>query len=225
MRRFYRLKDDDEEKPTEAPPSAPDYARGEVLLESSDEGDKESGPESDNDIDDSKPITLGASVPKQPRSESHPSDAEPEIDLDEETYDALDRQAAAYSSKFGKEDDVQQKPSGKETTRIAVVNLDWDHVRASHLFKIFSSMGSQGASGSSSGSGRVLNVRVYLSSFGKERMAREEKEGPPPEIFRKKVDENLDEEDINEQTIFEQGNENAQYDGDALRKYQLERLR
>ncbi|KAF9518327.1 hypothetical protein BS47DRAFT_1423201 [Hydnum rufescens UP504] len=223
LKRFYRLKVGDEEKSTEEPPAVPDYARGEVLLESSDEEDHQSHIDSDGDVDN--PVTLGASIPNQRRPESPPSDAEPGVDLDEETYDALDRQAIAYSSKFADQDGARQKLSGKETTRIAVVNLDWDHVRAFHLFKIFNSIASQGASGSNSGSGRVLNVRVYPSEFGKERMSREEREGPPPEIFRKKKDEDLDEEDINEQTIFEQGDGNAQYDDNALRKYQLERLR
>jgi hypothetical protein len=209
---------------TEEPPAGPDYARGEVLLESSDE-ENQSHLDSDDDVDNPNPVMLGASIPNQRRSESPPSDAEPGVDLDEETYDALDRQPIGYSSKFGHQDGARQNLSGKETTRIAVVNLDWDHVRAFHLLKIFNSIASQGASGSNSGSGRVLNVRVYPSEFGKECMAREEKEGPPPEIFRKKKDEDLDEEDINEQTIFEQGDGNAQYDDNALRKYQLERLR
>jgi len=69
--------------------------------------------------------------------------------------------------------------------------------------------------------GKVLSVRVYPSDFGKERMAREEKEGPPPEIFKKR---DLDENEVNEKTVYEVGDE-EQYDGDALRKYQLQRLR
>jgi hypothetical protein len=52
-------------------------------------------------------------------------------------------------------------------------------------------------------------------------MAREEKEGPPPEIFRKKLDA---EEEITPQSVYEVGDGND-YDEDALRKYQLERLR
>ena len=54
-------------------------------------------------------------------------------------------------------------------------------------------------------------------------MAREEKEGPPTEIF-KKGNEIENEEDVNELTVFETG-DGQDYDEDALRKYQLERLR
>ena len=53
-------------------------------------------------------------------------------------------------------------------------------------------------------------------------MAREEKEGPPPEIFKKNRD--LAPEEINERTVYDVG-EGEDYDEDALRKYQLERLR
>ena len=118
-----------------------------------------------------------------------------------------------------------------------MVNLDWEHVRAIHLYKIFSSLVSPSAAAVASGSksngtakvatvpvvrGKVLSVRVYPSQFGKERMAREEKEGPPAELFKKKRD--LKAEDINERTIYEVG-EGEDVDEDALRKYQLERLR
>ena len=69
--------------------------------------------------------------------------------------------------------------------------------------------------------GNVLNVRVYPSDFGKERMAKEEKEGPPPEIFKKK---DLQVDEVDEKNVYDVGGEDD-YDEDALRKYQLERLR
>lgn len=69
--------------------------------------------------------------------------------------------------------------------------------------------------------GKVISVRIYPSEFGKERMAREETEGPPAEIFKKALD--IDEE-VTAQNIYDVGGEDD-YDADALRKYQLERLR
>jgi hypothetical protein len=36
--------------------------------------------------------------------------------------------------------------------------------------------------------GKVVSIRVYLSEFGKECIAREEKEGPPVEVFKKKIE-------------------------------------
>ena len=64
-------------------------------------------------------------------------------------------------------------------------------------------------------------MRVYPSEFGKARMAREEKEGPPAELFKKETrfgDEN------DPRNLYEVG-DGEDYDEDALRKYQLERLR
>ncbi|KAF8078679.1 hypothetical protein FPV67DRAFT_1466062, partial [Lyophyllum atratum] len=225
LRRFYHLENDEEDA---EPKTVLDYARGEVLLESSDEEDEENqaalaSDDSDEPTghDSARPITI-------------PHDLHAEIDLDETDFADLDAQAAAYNKANPEEDELE----GTRTHRLAVVNLDWDHVRASHLFKICSSLVSPTAPAASSrvptnadhsakeatsniARGKVLSVRVYPSEFGKERMAREETEGPPPEIFKRKGNED---EEINAQNIYEVGDEDD-YDKDALRNYQLERLR
>ncbi|KAI0932105.1 hypothetical protein AcV7_000700 [Taiwanofungus camphoratus] len=238
LRRFYRLEQDEATIEQEA---GPDYARGVVLLESSDEEDN-NVQEAEEEDERNGIINLGREV-TQPIPVPEDSE-EAEIDLDEDTYAELDAQAAAYA-KENPDEDRKEVPDAQRTRRLAVVNLDWDHVRAVHLYKIFSSLVSPTASVSVPARtsdttsyrkqrasktaaagvvrGRVLSVRIYPSEFGKVRMAREEKEGPPAEIFKKnKALE--DEEDINERTIFEVGNE-EDYDEDVLRKYQLERLR
>lgn len=232
LRRFYRLEHEEDDE-AEAPTSTiPDYARGGVLMESSSESEAESQGAGDSDDESDSPgfVTLGRDV-----------DEEDEIDLDESTFADLDAQAAAYA-RTAPEDN--SKEATEKTRRLAVVNLDWDHVRAAHLYKIFSSLVSPAAPATLPVSvpiqhndekslqntksakatvarGKVLSVRVYPSEFGKERIAREEKEGPPVEVFKKKIE---NEEDVNERTIHETG-DGADYDEDALRKYQLERLR
>ena len=138
----------------------------------------------------------------------------------------------------------EETQGGPRTARLAIVNLDWDHVRAHHLYKICASLVSPTAplvrastsslerrsshhqESESAGQvnvvrGKVLSVRVYPSDFGKERMAREEKEGPPSEIFKKK---DLIAEEVDEKNVYDVGGEDD-YDEDALRQYQLERLR
>ncbi|KII93743.1 hypothetical protein PLICRDRAFT_171458 [Plicaturopsis crispa FD-325 SS-3] len=230
LRRFYRL--ENEEDPEELEPPL-DYARGGVTLESSDEEEDNKDDDSEDDgevtfgLDHSRPIPV-------PRD-----DDDAEIDLDETEFADLDAQAAAYNK------DVPQETVEEtdRTNRIAVVNLDWDHVRAIHLYRIFSSLVSPTAPAIASTSakvhpdrersvkggpsavtrGKVLSVRVYPSEFGKERLAREETEGPPPEIF-KRAREVEDEDEVNEKNIYEVG-DGEEYDEDALRKYQLERLR
>lgn len=213
LKRFYRLDEHDHEDEPEE--NRLDLARGEGLLESSDEEDSSEG--SDSSEDDG-PVRLGK-----------PDDfEEDEINLDENEIAHLDAQADAYSKQVPEDSQL----TGETSARIAVVNLDWDHVRASHLYKIFSSLVSptapakrNGADDSSSKSakvvqGSILDVTVYPSEFGKERMAREDTEGPPTEVFKKKKKS----EEINAETIYELGGE-EDVDENALRKYQLERLR
>ncbi|KIJ63014.1 hypothetical protein HYDPIDRAFT_113516 [Hydnomerulius pinastri MD-312] len=278
LRRFYRLEGEDgeegvdgeEKKSGEGAPGGPsvvDYARGAVLMESSDEEDGEEAqaqvPDEDSDSDTGGFITLGddPSHSKKSRSKRAPADdaeaEDAEIDLDETTLATLDAQVAAYAKSVPQRDEV---PDVQKTRRLAVVNLDWDYVRAVHLYKIVSSLVSPtapaaptatashvhpdrqkammargGNRGANVTRGKILSVRVYPSEFGKKRIAREEKEGPPPEVFKKKKagapareddDEEQEDEDeeINEKTIYETGT-GEDYDEDALRTYQLERLR
>ncbi|KAI1608149.1 hypothetical protein EDD36DRAFT_106279 [Exophiala viscosa] len=113
-------------------------------------------------------------------------------------------------------------PTGEVTSRIAIVNLDWDNIKAADLMAVFNSF--------LPSTGSLLNVAIYPSEFGKERLEREELEGPPKEIFaneaRAEVDEDPeedDEEDIKKSIL--QPDDGADFDSAALRKYQLERLR
>jgi hypothetical protein len=224
LRRFYRL---DSENQLEFP-AGPDYARGGVLLESSDEEDGRDGDASDHaqssdDDDHDGVVTLGPDADR-PVPVMEGEDAE--VDLNEDEFAGLDGRSALHQ-KTASEDDQESSP---RTRRIAVVDLDWDHVRAIHLYKIFSSAVAAVGSSSSRSSGvsapavrgKVLSVRIYPSKFGLERMAREEN-GPPPELLKKK--QTIDGvEDVNEKTIYETGDAD-EYDEDALRKYQLQRLR
>ncbi|KAI0322664.1 hypothetical protein OF83DRAFT_1092299 [Amylostereum chailletii] len=218
LRRFYRLENEDPEEP--AP--GPDYARGEILLESSDEEDIHEP--SDDDQSDGGFVALGhdQSRPINVLKDSE----EAEIDLDEDDFADLDAQAAAYTHTRSEQDpDEDDTP---HTRRLAIVNLDWDHVRATHLYKILDSTLSSSHTSSKPGAkaapvvrGKVISVRVFPSQFGKERMEKEEREGPPVELLRKKP---VVEEEVNAENIYETGDAD-EYDEDALRRYQLERLR
>lgn len=238
LKDFYRLEEDEQEQEKDQEqqddePSRPDYARGAVLMESSDEEEDEEGDKGE-ESDTGGIVRLGYDSDED-------DDAEPEIDLDEDNFGALEAQAAAYSKEHASEDeeDADEVPRSR---RIAVVNLDWDHVRAAHLFKIVSSVVSPSAPLASSVTkkplpnnskrsfkdapqlnivrGKVLSVTVYPSEFGKERMEREEREGPPAEIFKKKKESG----ELTTKSLFEVGGED-EVDDNALRKYQLERLR
>lgn len=71
--------------------------------------------------------------------------------------------------------DAPEVPMGEVTSRLAVVNLDWDHIRAVDLMAVAQSFCPP--------DGIIEEVAVYPSEFGRERMEREEFEGPPKELF------------------------------------------
>ncbi|POS70754.1 hypothetical protein DHEL01_v210855 [Diaporthe helianthi] len=125
--------------------------------------------------------------------------------------------------------------TGEVTNRIAIVNMDWDNIKSVDLMALCNSFVPI--------SGRIEKVSIYPSEFGKERMQREELEGPPKEIFKRdKANHDSDEseddgegsedesdrfEDSDEeakQDLLKEGND-EDFDSDALRTYQLDRLR
>ena len=130
-------------------------------------------------------------------------------------------------------------PTGEASSRLAVVNLDWDNVKSVDLLAVASSFAPS--------SGRILNVAIYPSEFGQQQMEVEAQKGPPPELFANGVNkqapnranedysdgselhasesEDSDEQDerIKNKLLAEDNNE--EYSSTALRAYQLERLR
>ncbi|EXJ65980.1 uncharacterized protein A1O5_10957 [Cladophialophora psammophila CBS 110553] len=117
-------------------------------------------------------------------------------------------------------------PTGEVTSRIAIVNLDWDNIRAADLMAVFTSF--------LPSSGSLLKVSIYPSEFGKERLEREEMEGPPKDIFVNPAKEDAnegfseDEEQADEDiknSLLKPDDGTTDFDSTALRRYQLERLR
>ncbi|POS87400.1 hypothetical protein EPUL_000654 [Erysiphe pulchra] len=111
---------------------------------------------------------------------------------------------------------------GDITSRFAVVNLDWDNIKSVDLFAVFVSFLPPG--------GKIYKISIYPSEFGKERMDREEVEGPPKEIFAKNDERVLSEDDESEDDekiaeLLQKPDNGVEYNNSALRQYQLERLR
>ncbi|KAI0478071.1 hypothetical protein F4859DRAFT_46412 [Xylaria cf. heliscus] len=161
------------------------------------------------------------------------SESESESEDDEDGDEDKDEGGADVSKSANMQrlrDEQADIEAGEVTKRIAVVNLDWDNIKAVDLMALFSSFVPQG--------GRIEKVSIYPSEFGKERMKREEVEGPPKEIFKKtaKNDDELDhdtehgsndsedEEEEIKKNMLQEGDD-QDFDSDALRSYQLDRLR
>ncbi|KAL1861570.1 pre-rRNA-processing protein esf1 [Diaporthe australafricana] len=165
-----------------------------------------------------------------------------ESDTDSES-EADDEDAENAQEEVDKAPDMQKHrtqqaevETGDVTNRIAIVNIDWDNIKSIDLMALFKSFVPIG--------GRIERVSVYPSEFGKERMQREELEGPPKEIFKKSKaagqdsDDSEDDDEISEDgadeaedsdeeaknDLLKEGND-EDFDSDALRTYQLDRLR
>ncbi|OTA94283.1 hypothetical protein M434DRAFT_394837 [Hypoxylon sp. CO27-5] len=153
-------------------------------------------------------------------------DSDAEDDQDEEEGGAEVNTSGSMQRLRDAQADVE---TGEVTKRIAIVNLDWDHIKSADLMALFNSFVPKG--------GRIERVSIYPSEFGKERMQREELEGPPREIFKKASDsqeedsepdseddsDDDDDEKIKNEILKE--GDDQDFDSDALRAYQLDRLR
>ncbi|KAI7830564.1 hypothetical protein BC939DRAFT_392448 [Gamsiella multidivaricata] len=214
MKRFYQLQ------------------KGEVGSDEEESDDDEDQDEEDEDVgvsgSDSESEVENEDAYDPMRGRGVISGSDSDSDIDEEVAAELDAEAEAHEDEE-EEEEEDDVPRGDESHRFACVNLDWDHVKSIDLFKVFSGFKPE--------KGAIRSVKIYPSEFGKERMEREEREGPPPEIFQKasasknKDDEDEDEdeedEEIDEKTLIrnqtDEGNE--QVDSEALRRYQLDRLK
>ena len=194
-----------------------DLARGAVELESSsEESDEEDDDENEEEEDDDDGDVLVGGADAVRRAQTADIDLDEDENLDAEVIKELDGQAKAAQP--------ENISRGDDTCRLAVVNMDWDYVRARDLFKVFSSIVTPTAAiaprdvpddaihlALTQVRGKVLSVRVYPSDFGRKRMEHEDVQGPPQEIFKS--------------DSVVQADDGEEFDNEALRKYQLERLR
>ncbi|KAH7061972.1 hypothetical protein BKA63DRAFT_527180 [Paraphoma chrysanthemicola] len=149
-----------------------------------------------------------------------------ESSSDESSSDEDDIEVEEETELAGGDNEV---PTGDISSRLAAVNMDWDNMRAIDILGVASSFVPAG--------GRILDVTIFPSEFGMERLQREEIEGPPREIFASsKHKDDVDElDDASEASESEGGEDDKadfqnedtgeEFDSTALRSYQLDRLR
>lgn len=225
LERFYRVQDEDRAEGEEA------EGEGEVEVDE-DEDEKVERELRRMDKRHAKVGVQESEVASKSESESESDSESSSSDESLEEDDEADDQGEEVFGLLEQQGEHGGEiPTGEITSRIAVVNLDWDNIRAADLMVVFSSF--------APGNGRILKVSVYPSEFGKERMEREEMEGPPKEIFTQKEGNVGDqamfsssEEDEDEEDEYEkikrsiiQEDDGKEFDSTKLRRYQLERLR
>ncbi|AEO66439.1 6925bbf1-c2ce-490b-994d-51c925e3f357 [Thermothielavioides terrestris] len=213
------------------------------LYEDEDEEDKDAQePERDVEVDDDDIVRRElekADAKYDPArgggfsSSESDSDSDSESESEEEPEEEDEVEESRPGIRLRRE--KQEIEVGEITNRFAVVNMDWDHIKSVDLMALFSSFVPVG--------GRIERVSIYPSEFGKERMQREELEGPPREIFKKARDSDEEEDDEDSTSESEDDEDSTgdsdeevkkellregddqDFDSDALRTYQLDRLR
>lgn len=222
LKRFYRLRSPSPSASGSADPSAPDaapafidFARGDGYLSSSGSEDEEEESEAEEDE-----LEIGGKRRVIPRPGQEDTDSDSgddsdasgshlDIDLEEDEESAFPLEVIGEGDEE-EEEEEDDGPTTDPTTRFAAVNLDWDNLRAADLFAVFNSFLKEGGrkikgAPEMKGEGKLLGVKIYPSEFGKERMKREEMEGPGGGMFISKsggkkgrVEEDSDDDDEEE---------------------------
>lgn len=102
-----------------------------------------------------------------------------------------------------------QAPTGQPSSRLALLNLDWDQITSQDIFQLLYSFKPQ--------LGSIISVKKYISAFGKERLEQEKLHGPPSNIFSLSEEQKI--------IQLEEKDEGEEFVDHELRKYQLERLK
>jgi hypothetical protein len=228
LQRLYQVEDEDEDEEEEDDKNA-------------DEGSaNRQKDEEQNEVEDDDVVQrelLAAHEKYDPARGGGFSSSESDSDSDSDSDDEEDGgvEVAIGGELQRLQDEQVEVEAGEVTNRIAIVNLDWDHVKSTDLFALFSSF-------LPTDGGKIEKVSVYPSEFGKERMRQEEVEGPPKALFKgkkKKKQEESDSDDSSDSSdsddsedgdekikkqLMQEGND-EDFDSDALRAYQLDRLR
>ncbi|GAB7343279.1 hypothetical protein MBLNU457_1335t1 [Dothideomycetes sp. NU457] len=223
LRRLYQAEEDEEEDEDEddeveevtVKKGAQPKQRREIELASASE-DEESDDADEDDAVQAELQRVGSArdFAREGFSSSE-DDSSDDEDLHEEDLEA----------ELPEESEANAVPMGDISRRVAIVNLDWDNIRAMDLMAVANSFVPS--------DGIIEQVSVYPSEFGKERMEKEELEGPPREIFaksRREMDEDDEEEDSEEEEErirkeLQKGDTGEEFDSAKLRRYQLDRLK
>ncbi|XP_062102719.1 pre-rRNA-processing protein ESF1 [Humulus lupulus] len=187
--------------------------KGEVEKEGQTEDDDE---EEEEESKGQELVKLGGDESEtEPSGESDASESE-EDDVESwesgSSIDTDEDEDEAFDVEYEPEEPEEHVPEiEKETHRLAVVNMDWRHVKAVDLFMMLSSFLPK--------DGHMVSVTVYPSDFGIQRMKEEETHGPvalfDDENEKNGNDDDADNDDDNDDEI----------DNEKLRAYEKSRLR
>jgi len=134
------------------------------------------------------------------------------VDIDNDEEDPLNIEPGILdpSTKLQNEQENPIEITMESSSHLAVLNLDWVHVRAVDIFVILSSFSPPGS---------VKRVRVYPSDFGLERMKEEEAMGPTgiwKTTKKNRKDNSPEEDDFNEESESDDDSTSSADEADAI---------
>ncbi|VDK53326.1 unnamed protein product [Anisakis simplex] len=160
----------------------------------SESSSNESGTDHESEIGDiNRPVKLDLARGDGNITSSDESDDEWKFDEDKED---------SISHEWGELDKSASRVEWA-TKRLALCNMEWDRVSANDIYVVLSSFKPPPPAA-------IRSVTIYLSDFGKERLAEEEKIGPRLPKLSEAIDDTL---------------ESDKRKREALRAYQLDRMR
>lgn len=152
-------------------------------------------------------------------SSSDSDEAEKDIDMIEGEGEEDDFWAEPEDVKYGED----------QTHRLAVQNLDWDHISAQDLFFLFSSF--------CKGESMVHKVEVIPSQYGHEQMQKDSLYGPPKAIFEKnepkektknkvkKKQKRMEKKILDNKAKALEEEDNYEFNEMELRKYEAQKMK
>ncbi|XP_050229795.1 pre-rRNA-processing protein ESF1 [Mercurialis annua] len=177
--------------------------------------------ESEEELEKFDDVAVQSGLINSSESEASESDSEEDGEA-ESTTDEEDDDKVIFEEDDGTDVEEENIPTIEDgTRRLAVVNLDWRHVRAVDLYVVLRSFLPK--------DGDIVSVAVYPSEFGLQRMKEEEIHGPVGLFDDDKKKKNDNDDDVNEDDDDDDDDEdeddNDEIDEVKLREYEKCRLR
>ncbi|CAD8073498.1 unnamed protein product [Paramecium primaurelia] len=158
---------------------------------------------------------------EQDQQEDSKEKSQDESDQNEEELNSEEDISISSGVDNWEDEDLDQKNAPiilQATKRLALQNYDWQQIKAKDLFVLFSSFAPTGSS--------IQQVQVYVSEYGKQKLA-EENEFGPRQIFKENYVPKKQKDEVSavNELIVKGHEEDLDVDPIKLRQYEKDRLK
>lgn len=173
------------------------------------EEEEEEIEDDDNKDNDDEPIEMHQDLKEKEVEEDEQSDTSEDFEVF--LHQMKNEEIAENEGESNQEENI---PTGEETNRLAIVNIDWENFHALDLYILLNSF--------IKGKGKVLKVEIYPSEFGIKEQQKDTEEGPDKKIYHDYNESDADED--NDNTSKNQKDDEG-FNQIELRKYELKKLK